>query len=183
MNYNINEEVWKDIKGFEGMYQVSNTGKVRSLDREITKPNRYGNIQNFKFKGRELQFNDNGNGYLSVQLGRKNRRYVHRLVAEAFIDNPFELPSINHIDNDRKNNNATNIEWVTQQENIQHKVNQDRQLKGETSPVSKLTEVEVLKIRTLLSKGIPQWRIGKLFGVKQSSISSIKTGKSWKHIK
>lgn len=182
MNYNTNEEVWKDVKGFEGVYQVSNLGKVRSLDREITKLNRYGDIQKFKFKGKELRFNDNGKGYLSVQLGRRNRRYVHRLVARAFIDNPFELSSINHIDNDTKNNNVNNLEWVTQQENIQHKVRQGRQLKGEEIPASKLKEDDVREIRKLLAAGISQSKIADMYGITQTTISDIKRGASWSHV-
>lgn len=182
MDYNINEEVWKDIKGFEGSYQVSNLGKVRSLDREITKTNRHGDVQNFKLKGKELRFNDNGKGYLSVQLGRGNRRYVHRLVAEMFIDNPFELPTINHIDNNTKNNNVTNIEWVTQQENIQHKVRQGRQHKGERIPSTKLKEDDVREIRKLLSDGVSQTKIAEMYNITQTPVSKIKRGVTWSYV-
>ena len=182
MDYNINEEVWKDIDGYEGSYQVSNSGKVRSLDREITKTNRHGNVQNFKLKGRELRHNDNGKGYLAVQLGRGNRRYVHRLVAEMFIDNPFELPSINHIDNNTKNNNVTNIEWVTHQENIQHKVRQGRQHKGERIHSTKLKEDDVREIRKLLSNGVSQSKIAEMYNITQTPISKIKRGVTWSHV-
>lgn len=182
MNHNINQEIWKDIKGFEGLYQVSNLGKIRSLDREITKPNRHGDIQIFKFKGKELRFNDNGKGYLSVQLGRGNRRYVHRLVAEMFIDNPLELPSINHIDNDTKNNNVTNIEWVTQQGNIQHKVRQGRQCKGERIPSTKLKENDVREIRKLLADGVSQSKIAEMYNITQSPISKINRGVTWSYV-
>ena len=182
MNCNINQEIWKDIKGFEGLYQVSNTGKVRSLDREITKPNKYGEVQNFKLKGKELRFNDNGKGYLSVQLGRGNRKYVHRLVAEAFVDNPNNSPSINHIDNNTKNNKASNVEWVTQQENIQHKVKQGRQHKGEKIPSTKLNENDVREIKKLLKEGVPQSKIAEMYGVTQTPISKIKRGVTWSYV-
>lgn len=104
-------EVWKDIEGFEGKYQVSNMGNVRSFSRW-----KNGNI---------LKPGTNGSGYFYVQLvkdGRKNVivRVIHRLVAIAFIENPDNLPEVNHIDGNKKNNNVENLEWVSRERNIQH---------------------------------------------------------------
>ena len=102
-------EVWKDVVGYEGLYQVSNFGKVRSLA--------YG-------KKRILKQQERQHGYLSVCLygrGGNKRNFrqvsVHRLVAEAFISNPMSLPEVNHIDENKQNNAATNLEWVTHKEN------------------------------------------------------------------
>lgn len=113
-------ETWKDIRDYEGLYQVSNTGKVRSLDR-IVKDNTRERYQ--KLKGKELKFTDNGRGYKLVFLTKKSKRtnkYVHRLVAEAFIPNPDNLPEVNHKDLNKSNNCINNLEWVTNIENKRH---------------------------------------------------------------
>jgi hypothetical protein len=113
-------EQWKNIKGFEEFYEVSDKGRVRSKDRYYLQPG-FGWRHR---KGRILSPNHNGNGYLCVELrkgdGKRNRRYIHRLVAEAFIDNPKCKPQVNHLDHNRKNNNAENLEWVTCTENIRY---------------------------------------------------------------
>lgn len=111
-------EIWKDILGFEGRYQVSTEGKVRSLDRvEKTSAGWSRNR-----KGRVLR-SSSGNGqghYCSVALGRNVYRLVHRLVAEAFLQNIDNLPHVNHKDKDTKNNNVNNLEWVTPTMNMNH---------------------------------------------------------------
>lgn len=108
-------EVWKDIAEYEGLYQVSNQGRVKSLMlicRVVTKP-------------RELilkQCADRG-GYMKVGLvknGKRTTKPVHRLVAEAFIPNPDNKPEINHIDGNKKNNSVDNLEFCTRLENIRH---------------------------------------------------------------
>jgi hypothetical protein len=106
--YNVlNKEVWKDIKGFDGLYQVSNLGRIKSL--------RYGtNI---------LKPFLTGKGYLTVDLCFKGKRKsvrVHRLVADAFIPNPTNKSQINHINGNKKDNSVKNLEWNTQSENINH---------------------------------------------------------------
>ncbi len=114
-------EVWKDIKGFEDCYQVSNLGNVRSLDRYTH------NIQGYKsfIKGRYLAKTDNGLGYLSVRLGSKDKvkhHYIHRLVAEHFLDSTLDFDSsyeVNHIDHNKSNNCVTNLELISHKENMQ----------------------------------------------------------------
>lgn len=109
------KEIWVGIPDFN-LYEVSNTGKIRSKDR--IQRNRNGN---YTKKGTILKPQDNGKGYLRVQLkqdGRVSRQYVHRLVAMAFIENKECKPCINHIDNNPYNNNVENLEWCTHQENI-----------------------------------------------------------------
>lgn len=98
------EEVWKNIKGFEGSYQVSNYGNVRGIDR-ILKDGRF-------WKGRTLKPGSNGKGYLYVHFNLNGKNYlIHRLVAEAFLPNPNNYPEVNHIDEDKSNNKVDNLEW------------------------------------------------------------------------
>ena len=119
-------EIWKDIKDYEGLYQVSNIGKVRSLDRVVQ--GKLGSLRTLK--GKELSATDNGKGYLKVALqtnGRSTRKIykVHRLVAETFIPNPLNKPEVNHIDCDKTNNHVSNLEWSTSSENSSHAYNND----------------------------------------------------------
>ena len=120
----MNEE-WKDIKEYEGLYQVSNLGNVRSLDRAV-KDNNRNRYQ--KLKGKTLKYCDNGHGYKLVFLNKNSIRrnfYVHRLVAEAFIPNPNNYLEINHKNLDKNDNRVENLEWVTQLENKKHYHNTD----------------------------------------------------------
>lgn len=104
-------EVWKPVRGYEDRYEVSNTGKVRSL--------------NYRHKGitKELKPTTEGKGYLMVGLCRDGSMKwgkIHRLVAEAFLPNPENKREVNHIDGDKKNNVVDNLEWVTASENMKH---------------------------------------------------------------
>lgn len=120
-------EVWKPIKGYEGFYEVSDRGNVRSLDRKKAQMSSHGTMMEKRYPGIVLTPNDNGHGYKMVGLrdstsGKKKNYYIHRLVAEAFIPNPNGLPVINHLDYDKGNNAASNLEWVTQIDNVHYSV-------------------------------------------------------------
>lgn len=111
-------EIWKDVKGYEGLYQVSNLGRVKSLERQ--KSNGKGLV---KIDEKVLTQDITNWGYYRVALYKKGtRKYykVHRLVAIAFLPNPENKEQVNHIDGDKLNNNVDNLEWNTRIENIHH---------------------------------------------------------------
>lgn len=103
------QEVWRDVKGYEGLYQVSNTGKVNSF----IKCNAHQNVP------RELKQRISRKGYVKCKLGGKLVS-VHRLVAEAFIENPYNKAQVNHKDGNKQNNHVDNLEWATNIENQLH---------------------------------------------------------------
>lgn len=97
-------EIWKDIKGYEGKYQVSNLGNVRG--KKVLSP----------------KINKNGYKEVSLYNGKQKSFYIHRLVAEAFIPNGNKLPQVNHINGDKTNNCVDNLEWISNYDNIQHSI-------------------------------------------------------------
>jgi len=124
----MNNEIWKPVKGFENAYEVSNMGRVRSLDRKVTFIKK-GKVQQMDRKGQLLtphkiggnsRWNNNERQYLYVMLGNQSMRYVHRLVAEAFCERPDGCDEVNHINEDKTDNRSCNLMWVTHQENVMH---------------------------------------------------------------
>ena len=112
-------EIWKPIKGYEGLYEVSNFGRIRSLD--AYKKGRNGSVR--FCKGRILKPFTDTSGYLQVGLFKNGKRKIHlvnRLVAQAFIDNPDNLPQVNHKDENKQNNVVSNLEWCTHEYNINY---------------------------------------------------------------
>ena len=112
-------EEWRDVVGFEGLYQVSNLGRVKGLDRLVD--TNINNVNRRIHKGKLLKPQFNNKGYKRVNLcknGNKNFAFVHRLVAEAFIPNPNNYPVVNHKDENPKNNCVENLEWCTQKYNM-----------------------------------------------------------------
>ena len=116
-------EFWKPIKGYEGLYEVSSFGNVKSLSRNIKITNRWGHDTIRLSKEKTPKKQTSNNGYLRVFLSKDNiiKPYsAHRLVAIAFIDNPENKPQVNHKDGNKLNNSIDNLEWNTQSENIKH---------------------------------------------------------------
>jgi len=109
------QEIWKDVNGYEGLYQVSNLGRVRSLERKAT--------DGRQINERILKPAFDVGKYLTVALHKNKKQKthkVHRLVAFAFIKNPNNKPHVNHIDGNKSNNRVDNLEWCTQLENNRH---------------------------------------------------------------
>ena len=116
------EEIWKDIPSYEGLYQASNLGNIRSLDR-IRKQFNHNGIATVKYKGKTLKKQiKKGTGYYTVTLYDNNRKakikLIHRLIAETFLKNDNNNPVVNHIDGNKKNNCVENLEWCTQSHNV-----------------------------------------------------------------
>jgi len=128
-------EIWRDIKGYEGLYKVSNLGRVKSLYRFIRMGESYRVTHEKIIKGSTSK-----DGYRKVilaKLGVQKHHNVHRLVAIAFIENPQNFPVVNHLDCNPSNNNAYNLEWTTTKGNIQHAAKNNRMAKGARHHMSK----------------------------------------------
>ena len=115
----MKNEIWKSVEGYEGLYQVSSYGRVRSLDRMVINSDGVKRL----FKGRILKPNKVRNGYLKIQLsksGKVNGALIHRLVAQSFIQNPDNLPIINHKDENKTDNHVENLEWCDSKYNTNY---------------------------------------------------------------
>ena len=178
----------KDIKGYEGLYSVTTDGNVISRYKEYTMP-RNGGIR--KSNERILRPGNEGK-YLFVVLqknGYKKHYKVHRLVAEAFVDNPYNKPIVNHINGIKTDNRAENLEWVTHKENSKHAVDTGLRLyqnvSSEKSNLAKITNLEALEIRRYYDNGGSKTtrQLAKEYGVEKSTIVRIKNRKTFKNVK
>jgi hypothetical protein len=163
-------EIWKEVKDYEGFFWVSNTGKVKSKNkiRKLTKDK---------------------DEYLTVLLTKdglkefRKLKKVHRLVAEAFIPNPDNLPCVCHKDDNPLNNNVNNLWWGTFDDNLKDMSRKDRSTRGVKNWNTKLTEQDVLNIKNLRAvTGEGARKISKRLGVSESAVDGILYKNSWKHI-
>lgn len=166
-------ETWIDVKGYESFYQVSDMGNVRSKDRTVA----CRRLGTKNLKGRPLKATVDTLGYCKVTLQDQGRNVVwkvHRLVAEHFIDKVEGKEIINHIDNNRTNNQVGNLEWCTPKENTSHMHSQGRNYSasGEANPACKLTDDQVdmiLNLRDVYS----QTELAEIFGVSRQHINKL----------
>lgn len=179
------KEEWKDIESCKG-YQVSDRGRVRSKTRMVL------NMGRVRIKPGEIltpQESDEGYWYVRVKpqekglafrVGKTVKKYVHRLVAEAWHGNPFEGAEADHIDRDRSNNTPENLRWVTRQENADNRVLNPN--KGSASNLSKLNEEDVRLIRKELGAGAKASDLATKYDVNVSTIRRINNGQLWAHL-
>ena len=180
----VRHELWVQVESFEGLYEVSNLGNVRSCAKVVF-DQRTGTRNK---KEKLLKRTQDSLGYQKVTL-YKGSHYkevwkVHRLVAKHFCVQPVGCDVVNHIDNDKTNNECTNLEWTTPLGNNQHMMAQGREYFpcGEDSSSSTLTDAAVKEILRFSSKRIPQTKIGLLFGISQGHVSRLVRGTRWKHL-
>jgi hypothetical protein len=167
-----NKEEWRDVTGYEGLYQVSNLGRVKSFPC----PGNYGRsgirtpITHYK-------------GYKWLYLSKDKEKHnfkIHRLVAMAFIPNPNNYPQVNHKNGIKDDNYVENLEWCNNSQNIQHAYDTGlAQGKGEKHFRSKFKDEDIKKIRNLK---LSQSKIAKRYGVCKSTIQCILVRRTWKHI-
>lgn len=165
----MNEE-WRDVVGYEGYYQVSNLGRVKSLERIDS--------NNHPLKERILKFGFSGKKYKYVILnknGKSKTKTVHRLVAIAFLDNPDNKTQVNHLDEDKYNNNANNLEWVTPKENSNYGTLIERMKQSNSKPIKVIYKDDTYEI----------WESATLFareyGISRGHISNVLVGRNKSH--
>jgi hypothetical protein len=176
----VSLEVWKDVLGYEGFYQVSDKGRVKSVDRRVV----YSNGRVYNYREKTLKPAIDKDGYCVIGLCVKQKikvKKVHRLVAECFIDNLENKPQVNHKDGIKCNNHVGNLEWCTCSENQRHCNDTGLRVagKGDKATSNKLTEIDVGFIRLWIKLGHSQREIAKIFKVHFATISCIHVGKSW----
>jgi hypothetical protein len=181
------EEIWKAVAGYEGHYEVSNLGRVKSLARKVISRNR--NCSSMECCLQERMLSPSKGQYFVVTLmkeGRGKNTYLHRIIAKAFIPNPFNLPMVNHIDGDKLNNSLDNLEWCTDNYNRRHaiRLNGTERFRGENNNQAKLTKEQVIKIREICAKEpcISYGFLSRIYGVTPKYIGAIVARKTWSHI-
>lgn len=165
-------EIWKEIKGFENEYEISNLGNLRSKERKVNHY-RSGFFRFYKSQPKKTRIGNDG--YFKCSLKKDGQRFdfrVHRLVAEAFLENKENKKIINHINGIKTDNRVENLEWCTESENTAHAV-KNRLIK------TKLTDNQVLEI---FKSKLSNRKLGKQYGVNGSIIWRIKNKKAYKHL-
>lgn len=174
-------EYWKNIKGFENVYQISSLGRVKSLARKVMRSN--GVSMNIKERILKTCLTSTGYEHAVLQNGLKTKHFaVHRLVALAFIPNPENKEQVNHKDGVKTNNTVSNLEWATRSENEKHAHRIGlKNWSGENASRAKLKEKQVLQIRQN-ELNLSQRKLAEKYNVSRSTIRSILNRKNWQHL-
>lgn len=175
-------EKWLPVVGYEGCYEVSDQGRVKSVRRFVE--NGRGGWRLVSECIRKSQLNNMGYPLVKLNVGgKKSTHTVHKLVARAFLGECPKGHEIAHLDNTPKNPVLSNLKYVTPKINCSHKVLHGTQTRGSLHPLAKLTEMDVEDIHTLWNLGATQKRIAKEFQVSPSAISFICRGVNWAHMR
>lgn len=175
-------EIWKAVPGFEGIYEVSDLGRVRSLDRILVQACKWGGTMERFYKGRVLvqATDERGRRFVALwHLCEGKRRTVASLVAEAFIGPRPEGMDVCHGDGNPSNNRLLNLRYDTPAGNAADKIMHGTHLFGEGTPAAKLTEEQVLKI---LSSSLTGVALADIYDVTPAAISAIRKGKNWAYL-
>ena len=165
-------EIWKDIEGFEGLYKVSNLGRIKSLNYRCTR------------KEKILKHGSDKDGYLLVNLCKEGKRKTckdHRLVAKAFISNPENKPEVNHKDEDKTNNKVENLEWVTGKENANYGTRTERSAKSRTNDKKRSKPIYGINTKSNEKIEFPSTREAGRNGFNQSNIVKCLKGRRKTH--
>lgn len=170
----MSQEVWRDIIGYGGVYQISNMGQIKSYQISKTGKIRVPALDKDGYK--YLVFNSANHEQKTVR--------VHRLVATTFIQNPLNLPQVNHKNGIKQDNRAENLEWVTASQNAKHAYSIGlKSQAGIKNACSKLTNSDVLEIyKTAWEERDPYWKIAQNFNIHRDQVGKIKYGITWAHI-
>ena len=176
------KEQWKPVVGYEGCYEVSNEGRVRSVDRYV----RHSRGKNgYKlYKGQQIRTPQVPRGYLVFTANKCGKKsfYVHRLVMQAFVGDCPEGLEVCHFDGNPKNNHLTNLRYASHQDNMDDREIHGNTFRGERHSNAILTELQVSEIKWAISHGFKRKEIAEHFGTSRCTIGDIKSGKSWAHI-
>lgn len=180
-------ELWKDVPGFEGIYQVSTLGNVKVLDRLVLN-SRYGEELHIKRKGKvlKLSISKKAKGYYVASLTTNNKTkqfFVHRLVASAFIGPLPEGLFVNHIDGNKLNNIPSNLEYVTTSENLLHAFKNGLNTSRKRTRRCSLSDEQVRQIRDMYKEGLSVTEIGRRVGYKPSRVTELLNGKRYSWVK
>lgn len=173
----IEDEAWKELPGSEGMYSVSNYGRIKSfaydkVNGRILKPNLVGGLYIVSLKGKT-----------------KHPRHIHRIVANVWLQRPQgpEYTHVIHIDGNPRNNHFKNLQWVTKAESLEHnsaltKKRNEKLKKSDLIRASKLKEADVRLLKSMMERGVPQNAIAKMFRISEMQVTRIKRGENWGHV-
>jgi len=176
------KEEWSEISGYEGYYEVSNLGSIRSIERYVNSKNRSLALK----RAKSIKTSKRGD-YISVNLTRENKQKtfsVHRLVALTFIPNPENKLEVNHIDGNKLNNSINNLEWCTRSENEIHSYINGLQSgrKGSKHHFTNLKEEDVIQMFYDLNNGLTRKEISIKYALSYSNTCKILKGRIWSHI-